>query len=40
MNLTQALYAVLIVALAVLPQVLSLLIERYTDTAHGSESAA
>jgi len=36
MNLTQALYAVLIVALALMPQVLSLLIERYTDESQDS----
>jgi len=40
MTLTQTLYTVLIVALALLPQVLSLLIERYTETADDSESAA
>jgi len=34
MNLTQALYAALMVALALLPQVLSLLVDRYTDEAH------
>ncbi len=38
MNLTQALYAVLIVGMALIPQLISLFIDRYTDSSHGLES--
>ena len=40
MNLTQALYAVLIIALAVAPQVLALVIAHYADRYRDSQSAA
>ena len=39
MNLTQALYAVLIIALAVAPQVLALVIAHYADRYRDSQSA-
>jgi len=37
-NLTQALYAVLIIAMALIPQLMTLLIERYTDSSRGLEA--
>jgi len=37
-NLTQALYAVLIIAMALIPQLLTLLIDRHTDSSRGLEA--